>query len=150
MVERYEKFSFIISDIGKNLHKLSTDEMKKFGLRGSWAKYLIALKLHRNGITAGKLCEICDRNKADVSRAMSELESKDMVKRLEADANYRVRFALTDHGRSIAEKLSERASVAVGCVSRMTDEERAFFYGALETIAENLESLTVSGIPEKD
>ena len=149
MIERYEKFSFIISEIGKNLHKLSADEMKRFGMRGSWAKYLIALKLHPDGVTAGQLCDICDRNKADVSRAMSELESRGIVTRLEADANYRVRFLLTEHGRNISDSLSERASIAIASVSSMTEEERNLLYRSLESISLNLEMLVKNGIPTK-
>jgi DNA-binding MarR family transcriptional regulator len=150
MIERYEKFSFIISEIGKNLHKLSADEMKRFGMRGSWAKYLIALKLHTDGVTAGQLCDICDRNKADVSRAMSELESKGIVTRLEADANYRVRFLLTEQGKKISDALSERASIAIESVSCLDDNERRVLYKALESISVNLEMLVKNGIPTKE
>ena len=150
MIERYEKFSSIISEIQKKLHKLATDEMKKFGLRGSWAKYLIAMKIHNEGVTAGQLCTICDRNKADVSRAMAELEAEGLVMRADGDTSYRIVFVLTDRGSDIASALAKRAKYAIDYVSAMTEEERAFFYGALETISNNLEVLTESGIPDAD
>lgn len=147
MIERYEKFSYIISEIGKNLHKISVEEMQRFGLRGSWAKYLIALMRSEHGLTAGQMCEICDRNKADVSRAMSALEEDGMVIRCEGDSRYRVRFMLSSRGRQIAEAIAERANCAISFVSDMTEEERKIFYSALETIANNLEKLSENGIP---
>ena len=124
--------------------------MQKFGLRGSWAKYLIALKRSDDGLTAGQMCEICDRNKADVSRAMAALEEIGIVVRNGADANYRVRFILTDKGREVATALADKARVAISCISELNDErERELFYRALETIAANLERLSVSGIPDE-
>lgn len=148
MVSRYEKFSFIISEIGKNLHKISSDEMKKFGLRGSLAKYIIILHRHRDGVTATQLCELCDRNKADVSRAMAELMQLGIVERL-GDASYRVKYALSDEGKKLAHALASRAALAISCVSgELNSKDLTAFYKALDVISKNLEKLGDEGLPQ--
>ena len=74
MVSRFERFSFVISEIYRHLHKIMADEMEKYGLKGAYAIYLSAMYRHPDGITATELGEICSRNKADVSRAMSSMQ----------------------------------------------------------------------------
>ena len=50
--------------------------MEKYGLRGSYAQYLVAMIHYPDGITSSKLSEICDRDKAAISRIVSEMEKK--------------------------------------------------------------------------
>ena len=76
MVERFEKFSFDIAQIYHYWHKITTDEMAKFGLKGSNAVYLTLLYQYEEGLTSAQLCELCSRDKADVSRTMSTMEQK--------------------------------------------------------------------------
>jgi DNA-binding MarR family transcriptional regulator len=148
MLKRYGKFTYAISEISKNLQKVSQDEMQKFGLHGSYAKYVLALK--RNGsVTAAKLSELCDRNKADVSRAVNTLEREGVIEKLVSDTNYRVRIRLTERGVMIGEKLSERLKLVLSHVSgEIAEEELASFYRTLETISQNLQKLSSFGLPE--
>jgi len=79
MIDRFERFSFAISEISHYWHKIATDEMGKYGLKGVHALYLTAMHRHPEGITSAQLCEECGKDKADVSRCVSLMEKKGLV-----------------------------------------------------------------------
>ena len=149
MVERFEKFSFSIFELTRLRHKLASDEMAKYGLKGPHATYLTTLYRYEDGITAPQLCELCGKDKADVSRMMSIMEKKGLVTKESVNKNlYRAVFRLTDEGRAAAEFVSERASRAVDIAGGdLTDEQRAVFYESLEIITNKLRELSRDGIP---
>ena len=81
MVDRFERFSFAISEISRCWHKLAAEEMEKYGLRGPHCLYLLAMYHHPGGVTAPQLGELCGRDKADVSRMMAMMREKGLVVR---------------------------------------------------------------------
>jgi len=149
MLARYERFSHLIGEIQKHLNKIYSEQMEKYGLQGAQARYLVILSRYTGGITSSRLATVCDRNKADVSRATSALESKGLLKKLEGNGNYRARLVLTEEGQKIAEVLTNLAISAVSFAGKDIPEEyRESFYSALETVEKNLEILSKNGIPE--
>ena len=148
MVDRFKKFSFSIFEITRCWHKLAGEEMAKYGLKGPYAFYLIAMIHHEEGLTARELCELCGRDKADVSRAMSDMEQKGLVIR-SGEGTYRARLKLTEEGERAARHVSLRASVAVEHAGAgLSDKEREVFYKSLDIITGNLHQLSQSGLPE--
>lgn len=147
MLSRFERFSVSISELYRHLHKISADEMAKYGLKGPYAIYLLTMHRYSDGITATQLCELCDRNKADVSRAVTAMEEKGLVYR--TGASYRAMLHLTPAGEEAARLVGERARVAVEMGGKgLSAKEREIFYRALDTIADNLRDISLSGIPE--
>ena len=73
-MERFERFSFAISEISRYWHKLTAEEMEKYGLKGTHSVYLLTMYRYPDGITATQLCELCSKDKSDVSRMMSIME----------------------------------------------------------------------------
>ena len=141
MVSRYEKLSSALSEISRIIQKLSSQEMGEFGLKGSFAKYLLVLKRHPDGITATAICDICERNKADVSRALCEMWDLGLVERM-GKGSYRAKLVLTPRGREIADKLQTRANDFISYVGKdIDDNEREIFYRSLESITANLEAI---------
>lgn len=149
MVERFEKFSLSVFEITRHWHKLASEEMAKYGLKGPHATYLLALYRFKEGITAPKLCELCGKDKADVSRMMSIMEKKGLVIKESVGKNlYRGLLKLTEEGRKAAEFVKERAAVAVEIAGNgLTEESREQFYNALEIISTNLRTLSEDGLP---
>lgn len=149
MVDRFERFSVAISAISRHWHKIASDEMDPYGLKGPHATYLVTISRHKEGITASQLCELCGKDKSDVSRTMSILEEKGLVQKDGPSQNrYRSRFILTDKGMAAAEHVCRRASLAVELAGKdLTDEKRAVFYEALDLIAGNLRELSKEGLP---
>lgn len=150
MVERFERFSLAISEISRYWHKLTTEEMERYGLKGTHSVYLLAMLRYPDGITAPKLGEMCGKDKADVSRMMSIMEKNGLVTKQGIYKNlYRGVFKLTEKGREAADFVKRRAALAVEIAGRdLTEESRAVFYSALESIADNLKKLSINGLPE--
>lgn len=147
MVDRFERFSYAISEISRCWHKIAADEMEKYGLKGSHAIYLTTLYRYSQGITAAKLSELSGKDKADVSRMTAIMEKKGLI--VKEGSSYRALLKLTPTGREAAEHVRGRASVAVENASRgLSDENRAIFYQALELITANLQNLCEEGLPK--
>lgn len=151
MVERFERFSLALSEISRHWHKLTGDEMERYGLKGPHSVYLLTLNRYPDGLTAPQICELCGKDKSDVSRMMSIMENKGLVTKAGIHQNlYRGVFRLTDEGRTAAEHVRKRASLAVELAGKdLTDENRAVFYESLESIAQNLRELSKDGIPNQ-
>ncbi len=150
MVDRFEVFTHMISEVSQYWNKIASVEMKKYGLKGLYALYLVTLSRHKDGITAAELCEISNKDKAEISRAISVLEKNNLVKRCNVSNNaYRARIHLTEEGESVAKYLCGRVKVIVEAASDgVTDEERENFYKVLGIIAENLKTISKDGISE--
>lgn len=149
MVERFEKFSFVIFEISRYWRKLTSEEMAKYGLKGPHATYLTTMYRFEDGITAPQLSELCGKDKADVSRMMSIMESKGLVVKESVGKNlYRGLLKLTDEGKKAAKQVSERAALAVDLAGKgLTDKDRETFYSALDLISNNLRTLSEEGLP---
>lgn len=148
MIERFERFSLALSEVSYHWHKLSADEMKKYGLKSTHSVYILTLLKYQDGLTASQLCELCGKDKSDVSRMMAILEQKNFVKKEGIYQNlYKGIFKLTEEGIAVAESVRRKAALAVDYAGKdMTEEERTIFYNAFESIADNLKSLSKSGI----
>lgn len=150
MLNRFARFSLAISEIDRCWHKLAAEEMAKYDLNSPHAVYLNTLYQYPEGITAAKLGELCCKNKADVSRMVSILKKKGLVRKEAVGGNlYRAKLLLTDDGKLAAEHVQGRAALAVELAgSGMTDAERETFYRCLEQITANLQTLSKEGLPQ--
>ena len=150
MMSRYELFANAISGIYRSIQKIERDEMVKYGYKGAYAQYLAAMLRHPDGVTSVQLCEICDKDKAAVSRMVAEMEEKQLIKReSENDNLYRAKLRLTSEGEKAAGYVCRRALAAVEAGGRgLSDDDRQIFYATLELIASNLNEVCKDGLPE--
>ncbi|MBQ3215553.1 MAG: MarR family transcriptional regulator [Oscillospiraceae bacterium] len=147
MIHRFEQFTTSISAIYRFIQKIERDEMEKYGLKGAYAQYLLAMDHHPEGITAAALCEVCDRNKAAVSRILSEMEQKGLIQRTEGQ--YRARLLLSESGKEAAAYVRRKAATAAELVGNgLSDQDRAIFYQALELFTANIQSVSAAGLPD--
>lgn len=148
MLKRFERFSYDIFEISRCWHKLAAEEMAKYDLKGPYAVYLLTLYRNEAGVTAAQLCELCARDKADVSRAVRAMEEKGLIRR--EGNSYRALLKLTEAGSLAAEHVCRRASVAVEQAGKgFSDGEREVFYRVLDTITANLQTLSKKGLPNQ-
>ena len=152
MIDRFERFSVVISELSRHWHKITTAEMEKYGLKGAHSIYLTTMARFPGGITAAQLCELCCKDKSDVSRMMGIMEKNGLVVKEGGYQNrYNGVFLLTEEGKAAAEYVKQRAALAVSIAgSRLTDETRAVLYSALESIAENLRGISENGLPDEE
>lgn len=151
MIAKYEHFSSFVASLSRDIQHIERTEMGKFGLKGPHAQCLLTMLRHPQGITAARLCELCDKDKAAISRTVSELENSGMVRREKNNGSgYRAGLFLTEQGRKAAQAVGERAKMAVEMAGAgLTDEQREVFYRVLATIADNLHAICKNGLKEK-
>lgn len=148
MLQRFELFTSGISSMYRDVQKIERDEMEKQGLRGAFAQYLLAISRFPEGITAAALCEVCDKDKAAVSRVVAEMETKGLVER-ETENQYRAKLRLTPAGEEAAEFVRKRASAAVELAGKdLSEDERKAFYAALAVLSASLQQISRTGLPE--
>lgn len=150
MESRYELLSGAISGIYHDIQKIQRVEMAKYDLKGPYAQCLLALKRHPDGITAARLCEICEKDKAAVSRILAELEDSGMVCREHRNGSrYRAKLFLTEQGHIVAGTVVEKVRQAVELAGvGFSEEEREVFYRVLSIISGNLHRLCQDGLPQ--
>ena len=152
MVSRYELFSSSISCIYHAIQKIERVEMAKYGLKGPHAQCLLAMSHYPEGITAARLCEICEKDKAAISRTLAELEQSGMICRdVRNGSRYRSSLTLTEQGLDAATTVSEKARLAVELAGNgLEDTQREIFYQVLTLIAGNLHNLCRDGLKKEE
>lgn len=150
MISRFELFSSSVFSINRCIQKIERVEMAKYGLKGPHAQCLLAMSRYPEGITASQLREVCDKDKAAISRTIAELEKEGMVERLTHNGNrYRANLKLTEAGKAAANHVAEKARQAVEKAGEgMTDEQRTVLYSVLHLIAGNLQTICAEGLEE--
>ena len=148
MIDRFERFSLAITEISRYWHKIASDEMEQYGLKGPHAQCLLAMSHNPDGLTSGQLCSICDKDKAAISRTIAELEQEGLVERcMKGTVRYRARLKLTEQGEMAATQVERQVNQAVEKAGEgMSEAQRAVFYQVLGLIANNLQALCEDGL----
>jgi DNA-binding MarR family transcriptional regulator len=148
LLDRFGQFSSTMFGVWRDIQRIERDEMEKFGYKGAYAQYLVLLSRHLDGLIASRICELCAKDKAAVSRILSEMQANGLVRRdNDEERVYRGRVRLTEEGERVAAYICEQACAAVTAVDKtMTEEERNLFYGTLERISAVLQGLAKDGI----
>ena len=141
MKQRFETFVTAIGQIGRSLQRLKTMEMAEFGLKGTHVMCLYQLQQHEDGLTSAQLVQLCDEDKAAISRCISELMDRGLVQSPENTLKrYRKIITLTDQGRQVTAAMDQKIIDAVVTAAQgYTQEERETFYHVLLQVADNLQ-----------
>lgn len=148
MINRFEQFSSYIAAIYKYIQKIEREEMIKYGLKGPHVQCLVVMSRYPDGLTAAELCEFCEKDKAAISRAVSELEREGMLVRAgEKERVYRAPLKLTGKGLETARQIGQIAERAVKQAGYgVSDADREVFYSVLEQITANLQAISEDGL----
>lgn len=148
MEERFETFTLLIASISRSIRRLKTEETAEFNLKSPHVSCLY--HLYKEGsMTAVEICEVCDEDKAAVSRSILYLEQNGFLIRgnqpftnRRSGKHYRAALTLTDKGREVAARLAERIDHVLDAVADgVSEEERVILYRALGRIDRNLAAL---------
>ena len=150
MENRYELISASISCMYHDIQKIERMEMARYGLKGPHAQCLLVMHKYPEGITAARLCEACEKDKAAISRTLAELEEAGMILRENRNGSrYRASLKLTEQGVVAAEAVARKARLAVELAGNGFGEaEREVFYRVLSIIAGNLHQICQTGLQE--
>ena len=148
MISKFERFSIAISYINRCIQKIEREEMAKYGLKGPHAECLLVLNQYPEGITAARLCEVSDKDKAAVSRMLAELEENGMIIREDPDGKrYRAQLKLTEKGKHVAADVNYLMSLAVAkAISGVEYSKGEAFFQVLKLIMENLDTMAREGL----
>ena len=150
MRSKYEQFTASVLCLSRCIQKIQRTEMAKYGLKGAHAQCLITMGHYPEGVTVAQLSRISEKDKAAISRTLSELEKQGLVqKKKDGDNAYRAPVLLTEAGREASARVEQLAQMAVEQAGvGLTEERRAVFYETLELIAGNLTRISRDGLED--
>jgi DNA-binding MarR family transcriptional regulator len=151
MISKYELFSASVSSLYRDIQRIERRETAKYGMKGPHAQCLLAMSRYPEGITATQICDICEKDKAAVSRTLAELEESGLVLRTARNGSrYRALLTLTEKGKDAARTVNEKAQIAVEQAGAgLDDAQREIFYAVLDVIAGNLHTICKEGLKDK-
>ena len=143
MKERFKTFTVLIAKISRNVKKIKNQEMAEYGLRSVHVTCLYYL-YSSESLTATELCELCEEDKATISRALDFLEENGyIVCESKLAKRYKSPIVLTEKGEELGKKITDKINFVLDeiCID-LTEEERVEFYRSLAIISDSLELCT--------
>ena len=141
MQHRFETFTVLISGINRSIRRIKTEEMEEFDLKSHHVSCIYYLYM-QDGLTAKELCDVCEEDKANISRALEYLEKQGYICRSADHKRYRSPLSLTEKGREIGRRLAGKVNKILMAASEGLDEQsREIMYRSLEIISRNLQSI---------
>lgn len=139
MERRFEIFTLLIAGINRCIHKIKAEEVAEFNLKTPHVSCLYYL-YKTDGITAGELCELCDEDKANISRSIKFLRSNDyLTPTAQGKRQYQLPLKLTEKGRRVGRFISQRVDgVLEEAGAGLSEEHRTILYKSLSLIHDNL------------
>lgn len=142
MKERYQQFTTLIANINRCIKRIKIEEMSEFDLKSIHVSCLYYLQ--RDGLlTAKQLCEVCEEDKANVSRCVEYLEENGFIKARPKDGKrYKTPLELTEKGHVAAEIINSKVSKILDeAGAGVSDAERETLYRSLGIICDNLQKI---------
>lgn len=143
MKDRFETFTVLISKISRNIRKIKNQEMADYDLRSPHVSCLYYL-YSSNGLTATDLCELCEEDKATISRSLGYLENNSYLTCESKSAKrYKTPLLLTEKGKEAGKRIADKIGLVLSQISTaLTEEERIAFYRSLSIISNRLEDIS--------
>ena len=140
--DRYTVLTILFSKITRAMRKIKAEAMKEYNLKGSHVSCIFYLSKNPKGLTNKELCDICNEDKAAISRALAYLEENKFVTYNKSDKIYKTPITLTRKGKEIGDYLKEKIhSILFEASSEINKEDLEAFYRGLLNISENLDKL---------
>ena len=139
MQERFKTFTVLIAGINRCIRRIKTEEMAEFDLKSPHVSCLYYL-YKADSLTAKELCDICEEDKANISRSIKHLEENGFLTcESRTPKRYQSPLVLTEKGREIGGLVAEKIDAILEAAGEgLSEEERVIFYRALSLIHENL------------
>lgn len=142
MLERFEAFTKNVASADKFVKKIKKNEMRRFGIHGSCVMCLFYLGRSEEGLTPAELRELCDEDKAAISRALATLREKNYAVVVDEGKIYRAKYCITEEGRAVSESIRKAVERAVfGAGNDITEEELEIFRATFGKIVNNLRTI---------
>ena len=139
MEQRFERFTALMTGINRSIRRIKNEEMAEYDLKAPHVACLYYLRA-RGQLTLKELCELCEEDKANLSRTLDSLESQGYISCLsESSRRYRSPYALTEKGKSLGDYISGRINMVLARSSEgISPGDLAIMYACLERVNANL------------
>lgn len=150
MEHRFETFTVLIANICRSIRKIKTEEMAGFDLKSPHVSCLYYL-YKSDRLTARELCDVCDEDKANISRSIKYLEENGYLTcHSRTQKRYQCPLELTEKGREVGRYITERIDSVLRMAGEgLSEEDRVILYTGLGAINHNLQKLCDSYDEEK-
>ena len=142
MKERFEAFTVLVTRLNRYIRRIKTEEMVEFDLKSPHVSCLYYL-YKAGSLTAKELSDLCEEDKAAISRSIEYLESEGyLVCKSKTEKRYRSPLNLTEKGRDVGKRITEKIDRILETASEgLSESDRLVMYHSLNLIADNLEKL---------
>ena len=142
MEKRFERFTALMTSIGRSIRKIKNEEMIEFDLKAPHVTCLYYL-YSEGPLTAKALCDLCEEDKSNMSRIIDHLEERGfIVCSTSSTRRYRSPWRLSEKGVEVSEHISRKIDTVLNTAGEgISDEERAIMYSCLERINLNLQKV---------
>ena len=132
---RFEDFVGLIGAIDKEIQRIKTAELARFGLRASDLMVVYYLEKNPEGLTGADLARLADVDRAAVSRTVTRLAADGFVEVWEESTRYRAPIRLTEKGyTAMAEVNGLISQIVRQAGGGLLDEQRRALYASLESV----------------
>lgn len=132
---RFEDFVGLIGAIDKEIQRIKTAELARFGLRASDLMVVYYLEKNPEGLTGADLARLADVDRAAVSRTVTRLAADGFVEVGEESTRYRAPIRLTEKGyAAMAEVNGLISQIVRQAGDGLLDEQRRALYASLESV----------------
>lgn len=138
-------FTRLITNIQRCIKKIKDKYMRALGLKSGHVSCLYYL--YKMGpLTLSELGDICDENKAAISRKIEYLTVNQYVERGNLDNNkYKLPIILTKKGEEIAKFIESKVNeIILEANQDLSDKNREILYSSLEDINNRLQTIIKS------
>ena len=139
MEQRFKTFTTLIASISRGIRRIKAEEMAEFALKSPHVSCLYYLYSEGN-LTAKELCDICEEDKANISRSIKYLEENGFVFcDSKTQKRYQAPLELTEKGRDVAKHLALKIDTMLMAASEgVSESDRDIMYQSLSQINDNL------------
>ncbi len=142
---RFEKLALLIDGIHKSIHKMKVEAAPHLGVKAVHVFWVYELMIHPEGLTATELAAKSMIDRSLVSREIEVLKKGGYIRAEQGSGkrNYNSRFALTEKGKELAERIVGYARFVQDTVDEgITPEELDAFYATLTKLSDNFTRLS--------
>lgn len=142
MQDRFKTFTVLVDKLKRSIRKIKTEEMAEFDLKSPHVSCLYYL-YKSDPLTSKELSEICEEDKAAVSRSIDYLEENGyLVCSNRARKRYKTPLTLTEKGIEVAKLVAFKIdSILEKAGEGLPETDRLVMYRSLEMICNNLQRI---------
>ncbi len=141
-MERFDTFTVLMAKISRRIRKIKTVEMAKFNLKSPHVSCLYYIYKY-GAMTAKELCDLCDEDKASISRSLEYLEENGyLFCESISKKRYKAPLSLTELGQKTGALIVEKIDAVLRVASEgLSNENRINLYASLALIDDNLKKI---------